>query len=124
MRLFYSIIAPNDHGNFSWKSIWKPKVPLRVAYLLWTVALGKILTTDNLRKQNIILVSWYCMCKADGETIDHLFLHCPVAREMCAAIYNLFGASWVMRRQVIDLLACWQGGWVVMLRFGRPTPTA
>ena len=103
MRLFYSIIAPNDHGNFSWKSIWKPKVPLRVAYLLWTVALGKILTTDNLRKQNIILVSWYCMCKADGETIDHLFLHCLLARELWAAVFNLFGMSWVMPRRVIDL---------------------
>jgi hypothetical protein len=43
------------------------------------------------------------MCKANGETIDHLFLHRPVARELWAAIFNLFGMSWVMPRRVIDL---------------------
>ena len=30
-------------------SIWKPKVPPRVAFFIWTVALERILTADNLR---------------------------------------------------------------------------
>jgi hypothetical protein len=33
---------------------------------------GKILTAENLRKRNIILVSWCYLCKGDGETADHL----------------------------------------------------
>jgi hypothetical protein len=38
--------------------------------------LGKILTIDNLRKMNFIVINRCCLCKADGETINHLFLHC------------------------------------------------
>jgi hypothetical protein len=27
---------------------------------------------DNLRKRNIVVVEWCCMCKKSGESIDHL----------------------------------------------------
>ena len=49
------------------------------------------------------------MCKADGETIDHLFIHCTVARELWDAVLTLFGMHWVMPRWVVDLLDRWQG---------------
>lgn len=49
---------------------------------MWTVALGKILTLDNLRKRNIVVVEWYCMCKKSGESIDHLLIRCEVAKEL------------------------------------------
>ena len=53
------------------------------------------------------------MCKCNGELIDHLFLHCPVAMDMWAMVFGLFGVSWVMPQSVVGLLACWQGS------FGR-----
>ena len=84
-------------------------MPPRVAFFIWTVALERILTADNLRRRNIILVDWCCLCKEDGETIDHLFLHCKVARELWNSVFNLFGVAWVMPRKVVELLWCWQG---------------
>ena len=65
-----------------WKSIWKSKAPTRVAFFVWMAVLGKILTLDNLRKKNIIVMEWCCMCKYSGESIDHLLLHCEVAIEL------------------------------------------
>ena len=53
------------------------------------------------------------MCKCNGESIDHLFLHCPVALELWDMIFGLFGVCWVMPMSVIGLFACWQG------RFGH-----
>jgi hypothetical protein len=44
------------------------------------------------------------MCKKRGESIDHLLIHCEVARELCSSILNLLGMKWVMPRWVIDLL--------------------
>jgi hypothetical protein len=79
VRSFYLVLSSREGVLFPWKCIWKPKVPPRVAFFIWTVALGRILTADNLRRRNIILVDWCCLCKEDGETIDHLFLHCKVA---------------------------------------------
>jgi hypothetical protein len=62
------------------------------------------LTIDNLRKWNVLVVEWFCMCKKSGESIDHLLIHCEVARALWSSILNLFGIEWVMPRRVIDLL--------------------
>jgi hypothetical protein len=48
---------------------------------------------DNLRKRNIVVVEWCCMCKKSGESIDHLSLHCEVARELWSYILKLFGVE-------------------------------
>jgi hypothetical protein len=100
-----------DEGSclFPWKSIWKVKVPVRVSFFAWTAALGRILTVDNLRKRGLIVVDWCSMCKRSGESIDHLLLHCDVARALWSVLFSLFDVTWVMNGRVIDLLACWKG---------------
>ena len=35
------------------------------------------------------------MCKSNGESVDHLFLHCPVAMDLWSMVLGLFGVSWV-----------------------------
>ena len=109
VRSYYHVLSPSDGVLFPWKCIWKPKVPPRVTFFIRTVTLGKILTADNLRRRNVILFSWCCMCKVDRETIDHMFIHCKVVRELWDTVLNLFGMNWVMPRRVVDLLTCWQG---------------
>ena len=59
--------------------------------------LGKILTVDNLRRQQVVVVHWCCMCMLNGETIDHLLIHYPMARELWNMVCSLFGVHWVMR---------------------------
>ena len=106
VRSYYQVLSNTAGVMFPWKCIWRSKVPPRVNFFIWTAALGKILTADNLRRRHVILVSWCCMCKGDGETIDHLFLHCKVAKEMWDTVFNLFGLTWVMPKRVVDLLSC------------------
>ena len=48
-----------------------------------------------------------CVYKRDGETTDHLLLHCPVAREMRNMVFSLFEIKWVMPIGVGELLASW-----------------
>ena len=45
---------------------------IKVTSYTWITVLGKILMTDNLRKTGVIIVDWYCMCKSNGEYVDHL----------------------------------------------------
>jgi hypothetical protein len=75
---------------------------------VWMPALGKILTLDNLRKRRVIVVEWCCMCWS-GESIDHLFLHCEVEKELWSSIFSLFRVKWVMPKRVIELLDCCRG---------------
>jgi hypothetical protein len=63
---------------------------------VWMAALGKILTLDDLRKINVIVVEWCYTCKKSEESIDHLLIHCEVARDLWSSLFQLFGVAWVM----------------------------
>lgn len=52
-----------------------------MAFFVWTATLGKILTNDNLRKRNVVVIEW-CIGKKSGESIKHLSLHCEVAHDL------------------------------------------
>uniref|UniRef100_A0A2N9EFE5 Reverse transcriptase domain-containing protein n=1 Tax=Fagus sylvatica TaxID=28930 RepID=A0A2N9EFE5_FAGSY len=110
VKSFYNAMLPQTAAVGPWKNIWKPKVPTRVAFFVWTAALDRILTTDNLRRRRVIIMDWCCMCKNNGESSSHLLLHCPMAWDLWNFILSLFGLQWVMPRDVRDLLACWWAG--------------
>jgi hypothetical protein len=107
VKSFYNVMGCHDGFRFPWKSVWRTKVPLRVVFFVWLVALGNIFTVDNLRKHHVIVVDWCYMCKRNGESVDHLLFHCEVACTILNVFFNRFGLSWVMPRQVVDLFACW-----------------
>jgi hypothetical protein len=110
VRSFYEELIRKDgpsFPSFPWKNIWRVKAPARVAFFIWSGALGKILTHANLRKMNVIVIEWCCLCKKSGESIDHLLLHCEVARDLWSYILILFGVVWVMPRTVLEFLNSW-----------------
>ena len=53
------------------------------------------------------------MCKRNGESVDHLLIHYPLAFDLWSMVFTLFGIHWVMPKIVVELLDCWQG------KFGR-----
>uniref|UniRef100_A0A2N9HRV7 Kinesin motor domain-containing protein n=1 Tax=Fagus sylvatica TaxID=28930 RepID=A0A2N9HRV7_FAGSY len=71
----------------------------------------EILTIDNLRRRNVMVLDWCCMCKKGAESVEHLLLHCPFAGEIWSMVFGLFGVVWVMRT-ILELLDCWQGCFV------------
>lgn len=86
--------------------MWRTQDPSRAAFFAWTAALGKILIVDNLRKWKIIIVDRCYLCKRDGESVDHLLLHCDVASTLWNLVFSRFDMSWVMPSRVINLFAC------------------
>jgi hypothetical protein len=105
VKTFYKALICYKAVSFPWKGIWRVKTPKRVAFFVWTVALGKILTHDNLRRRGIVVVEWCVMCKKHGEFVDHFLLHCDVARVVWSSFYSLFGVEWVMPSSVLNLLS-------------------
>jgi hypothetical protein len=93
VKSFYKVLSNPIQSSFPWKSNWKVKVSLRAAFFVWTATLGKILTLDNLRERNIIVMEWCFMCKISAESIDHLFLHCMVATKLWRTILQMFGVE-------------------------------
>ena len=104
VRGYYSSFYPPTLVSFPWRMIWQLKVPPRVAFFSWSASLGKVLTTNNLRKRWVIVLDWCYMCKRCGESVDHLLLHCSIAWELWSLVFYLFGIQWAMPHTVLELL--------------------
>ena len=113
IRSYYQVLTKSFNRSFPWKIVWKSKVPSRVALFVWTATLENILTIDNIRKRQILILDWCCMCKRNGKSVDHLLIHCSIAFDLWSMVFTLIGIHWVMPKTVVELLACWQG------KFGR-----
>jgi hypothetical protein len=110
VRSFYDALRDSPHVVFPWRSIWRTKAPRRVRFFVWSAAWNKILTCDNLAKRGYTLVSWCCMCCCNGETVDHLLIHCSVASALWSWILGVFGVPWVLPQSVVELLFSWWNG--------------
>jgi len=91
VKSFFSSLAGSEGRHFPWKSVWRTQAPSRAAFFAWSAALRKILIVDNLRKRHIIIVDRCCLCKRDGESVDHLLFHCDVAIALWNNIFTRFG---------------------------------
>jgi hypothetical protein len=107
IRSYYYAIRDSPMRAFPWKCVWRSKAPRRVCFFVWSVAWGRILTCDNLIKRGYTMTSWYCMCQCDGETVDHLLLHCKIAGVLWNYVFQSFGLQWVFPNRLVDLLFGW-----------------
>ena len=55
VSVYYCLLVGPSDQFFPWKSIWKQKIHSRVAFFVWTTALGKSLMINNLRKKKFVL---------------------------------------------------------------------
>ena len=65
--------------------------------------------TDNLRRRGFLLAAWSRLCRSDGESVNHLLLHCPFVHDLWAFIICLVGTNWVMPNSVDAMLKSWDG---------------
>ena len=89
--LRYNALKGQCGLTFPWKSIWTVKGPWQVSFFDWIVYWGKILAYKNLIKRGYTLVGWCCMCRCNGEMVDHLLLHCSIAFELWNFAFRSFG---------------------------------
>jgi hypothetical protein len=107
---FYRVLSPPGSIPFTWKGIWRTKALPRVVFFAWTTVKSKIPTIDNLCRRGMIMVNRCWLCELDGESVDHLLLHCRLANALWNVIFSQFGLCWVMLGLVRELFACWWTG--------------
>ncbi|XP_060209904.1 putative ribonuclease H protein At1g65750 isoform X3 [Lycium barbarum] len=79
-----------------WKLIWKTKLPTKIKCFTWTALKNATLTLDNFKKKKIHLVNRCYMCQKESESVNHLFLHCPVAADLWHMFTAILGISWTI----------------------------
>ncbi|XP_065620529.1 uncharacterized protein LOC136063704 [Quercus suber] len=107
IRSFYNKLRCPLPIIFPWKGIWKVKAPPRVSFFVWTATWEKIRTGDILRRRGVAFVDRCIMCRSNGETVNHLLLHCEKAYLLWSLVFRTFGISWVLPRSVADTLFGW-----------------
>ncbi|XP_075645807.1 uncharacterized protein LOC142616966 [Castanea sativa] len=65
-RSYYLAIRGASDSWLPWKGVWKPKIPKRVAFFLWSAAHSRILTLDNLMLKGRPLVNRCCLWDSLG----------------------------------------------------------
>jgi len=78
--------------GFPCQLIWRALAPAKVSFFVWEASHGKILIIDNLQKRGITLVNRCYMCKGEFESMNHLLLHCKVARVLWELAINCFNS--------------------------------
>ena len=87
--------------------IWKVKVPLRIKIFMWFVHKQVILTKDNLLKRHWVGSSRCCFYD-NNETIQHLFIDCPLAKLLWRTIHMAFNI--VPAVSIAALFGAWLAG--------------
>lgn len=107
LLLFLIILLP----KYPHKKIWNPAVPPRVQAFSWTAVLCQINTMDMLPKRRPFIVlspQWCSLCHNNGESVNHIFLHCSFTFKVWTHLTSRIGYYWVMPEKLIQLFSSWR----------------
>ncbi|XP_077242381.1 uncharacterized protein LOC143882877 [Tasmannia lanceolata] len=96
-----------EEGSPLAAAVWKFLRPPSVFFFGWAVCCGMIQTIEFLRRRGMWLVDYCSLCMEDGESIDHLFIHCKVEREIWGLILDRFGICWIFPNSILELVLSW-----------------
>lgn len=74
---------------------------------MWALVYGGILTNNTLQKQRpncFLNFQWCIVCCKNGESVDHLFLHCPIALNLWHRLFSLGNVMWVVPKGSAHML--------------------
>jgi hypothetical protein len=97
----------DDHTKYLHKYLWKIKVPLKIKVFMWFLNKKVLLTKDNLIKRNWRGDEKCCFC-VQNETIQHLFIKCPLAKMVWRIVHISFGI--IPRKNITNLFGNWLAG--------------
>ncbi|KAF5183885.1 hypothetical protein FRX31_026526 [Thalictrum thalictroides] len=73
---------------FPSKLVWRKQLTPMVQFFFWQVLLGRVLTKNRLIHCGTLVNPICDLCNLLNEDIGHLFLHCPLALEVCSSVFS------------------------------------
>ncbi|RVW79100.1 Potassium transporter 7 [Vitis vinifera] len=104
----YELLISHSTLLFPKKGIWVENVPSKLAFFAWEATWGRVLTLDRLQKRGWQLPNRCYLCGMDEENVNHLLIHCTVARVLWGIVLGLVGAQWVFPESVKEVIVSWK----------------
>ncbi|RVW97682.1 putative ribonuclease H protein [Vitis vinifera] len=76
----YNLVVNTVANNFPKNNIWVDKVPTKILFFAWEATWGKVLMLDRLQKRGWHLPNRCFLCGCEEETVNHILIHCIVAK--------------------------------------------
>ena len=107
VKSLYSILELKGSSLFPWDSIWRVRVPPKVAFFTWETSWGKVLTLEQLQRRGFFLANKCFLYLSEVETMNHLFTSLcqdaglvessflPFWCDLDSFMYNEGNSSWV-----------------------------
>ena len=89
------------------KFLWKSKALSKVKAFAWLVAHRKVNTNNMLqlrRPYKSLSPQWCTFYEGNGESINYLFLHCPLTLGLWHRLFSLARMDWVPPRSIGDMM--------------------
>ena len=104
VKSLYFMLELGGSSLFPCDSIWRVRVPPKVAFFSWEASWGKVLTLEQLQRRGFSLANRCFLCLSEVETVDHLLLHCVKTQVLWNLLLSLFGVSWTLLCTVKETL--------------------
>ncbi|KAL0458446.1 UNVERIFIED_CONTAM: hypothetical protein Slati_0471800 [Sesamum latifolium] len=101
-----SSVSSSTGQDALWPTIWGSKIPPRVKTFMWRLCMGALPTLENLGRRKLGIVTLCPICDSQVETVTHIFLQCPFARQIwalscipwkCLSEWNQGVENWIMQ---------------------------
>eukprot|EP00253_Pinus_taeda_P036198 PITA_36198 len=91
------------------RNLWKLKCPMKSRVFLWCLLKRKIPTWDILQNRFFIGPGRCPLCKADGESINHLFISCSVSFSIWGELVKMINIR--VQWEPVSLDEVWRKRW-------------
>lgn len=106
---FFLVLSHHSNPTpfFPTNCVWKSQVSFKVRSFVWLVAHKNVNTNDmlQLKRSYKTLSPNICkLCMEYRESVDHLFLHCPLALGLWYRLFRLAKMDWVPPKSICDMM--------------------
>ena len=89
VKSLYKALEMERQGDFSARVIWNSLLPSRVNFFAWEATWKNVLTLDRIQRRGCPLANKCYLCLSKEESIDHILLHCELARSLWNLLFSL-----------------------------------
>ena len=87
--------------------IWVERALTKIMFFAWEATWGKILTLDRLQKRGWQLPNRCFLCACEAENVNHILIHCTVARVLWDLVLGLVGVQWAFPNSFVCNIWGW-----------------